>query len=167
MKNLVQGRFTPKYPSKYIGNVNDIVYRSSWERVIFHWVDKNPAVLEWCSEELVIPYYNPLDKMQHRYFPDIFARIQSKDRIRECVIEIKPLIHSIRPVVKKQRKKTLNHQMERYVQNAVKWQAADHYCKQRGWEFILLCDIPNTRRFARRDDVLEAAIQDAHRMLTG
>ncbi len=168
MKNLVQGVFRPKNPKKYVGNVNNIVYRSSWERMIFQWVDNTPAIMEWASEEIVIPYFNPIDNAMHRYFPDLWFRQVYKDQVRECVVEIKPIAHSIRPVFTKgQRRKTQEQMLARYIQNCVKWSAAKHYCISRGWEFYLVCNVEGSAsRFSRRDDILEAAIVDGHKLLT-
>ena len=46
-----QGFYYPKNPNKYVGDVDNIVYRSSWELRVFKWMDDNPSVLEWASEE--------------------------------------------------------------------------------------------------------------------
>ena len=55
------GRFTPSNPQKYIGDPNNIIYRSSWECKVMNWLDKNPDILSWASEELIIPYISPVD----------------------------------------------------------------------------------------------------------
>ena len=51
-----KGLFKPKNPSKYKGNINEIVYRSSWEKKMMIYCDTTKSVVEWGSEELVIPY---------------------------------------------------------------------------------------------------------------
>ena len=56
------GFFRPKNPAKYSGDYKNIIYRSLWERNVFRWCDENPQILKWVSEEVVIPYYYPLDK---------------------------------------------------------------------------------------------------------
>ena len=38
------------------------------------YCDNNPNILEWGSEEIIIPYKSPLDKKVHRYFPDFFIK---------------------------------------------------------------------------------------------
>ena len=65
-----QGLFYPKNTEKYKGDFSNIVYRSSWELKFMHWADESKNVLEWSSEELVIPYLSPLDNKMHRYFVD-------------------------------------------------------------------------------------------------
>jgi hypothetical protein len=78
-RNYKQGIYIPKNPSKYKGNANNIVYRSSWELRVFKWMDDNPSVLEWASEECIIPYKSPVDQKLHRYFPDIWAKVRRID----------------------------------------------------------------------------------------
>ena len=65
------GRYSIKNSSKYRGDINNIIYRSLWEKVVFQWCDKNPKVKQWSSEEIVIPYYYEVDKKYHRYFVDM------------------------------------------------------------------------------------------------
>ena len=50
-----QGRFKPRNPGKYKGDPSNIIYRSSWEKKFMLWCDCNLNVLEWGSEEIVIP----------------------------------------------------------------------------------------------------------------
>lgn len=167
MSKLVQGFYKPNNPKKYIGNSSNIVFRSSWERMIYSWLDNSPAIIEWVSEEIVIPYFNPMDKQFHRYFPDAYFKVKTRTNIKECLAEIKPISHAQRPVIKpKQKTKSINIALERYVKNCVKWVAAQHYCSQKGWEFVLICEVPGTNRFARRDDILEIAIKDGNSLLT-
>ena len=73
-----KGLFKPKNPSKYKGNINEIVYRSSWEKKMMIYCDTTTSVIEWGSEELVIPYVSPWDGRYHRYFPDFYVKV--KDR---------------------------------------------------------------------------------------
>ena len=53
-----KGKFTPENPSKYAGDSNNIIYRSMWERRCMKYFDNNPSILQWASEEVVIPYYD-------------------------------------------------------------------------------------------------------------
>ena len=47
-----KGLFKPKNPSKYKGNINEIVYRSSWEKKMMIYCDTTKSVVEWGSEEI-------------------------------------------------------------------------------------------------------------------
>ena len=69
-KMTYKGRFVPERPQKYKGNSRNIVYRSMWERKVMSSLDRNENVLEWASEEIVIPYESPFDGKVHRYYPD-------------------------------------------------------------------------------------------------
>ena len=52
-----KGKFTPDNPSTYMGDVDNIIYRSGWERRAMKYFDVNPGVLKWASEEVAKPYY--------------------------------------------------------------------------------------------------------------
>ena len=55
------GKFIPTNIAKYRGDVKKIVYRSLWERRFMVYCDNTSAILEWGSEEVIIPYVSPLD----------------------------------------------------------------------------------------------------------
>ena len=61
-----KGKYKPLNPNKYAGNPMNIVYRSLWERKVMVYCDKNPLVIEWGSEEIIIPYLSPWDGRMHR-----------------------------------------------------------------------------------------------------
>jgi len=93
-----KGRFKPKNYKKYKGDSTKIFYRSSWERNFMIYCDKSPAILEWSSEEYVIPYVSPLDKRVHRYFPDFYIRYKSATgKIMREIIEVKPKRQTMPP----------------------------------------------------------------------
>ena len=74
-----KGKFTPENPSKYAGDSKNIIYRSMWERRCMKYFDNNPSILQWASEEVVIPYYDTATKKVRRYFPDFLIKIKDKD----------------------------------------------------------------------------------------
>ena len=52
------------------------------------YCDTNNAVIEWGSEEIIIPYLSPWDGRIHRYFPDFYIKIkQHNGSIKKFVIE--------------------------------------------------------------------------------
>jgi trans-aconitate methyltransferase len=69
-----KGYYKPSYPNKYKGDPNNIVYRSLWERKFMVYCDTNENILEWGSEEIVVPYKSPVDNRYHRYFPDFYIK---------------------------------------------------------------------------------------------
>lgn len=135
-----KGWFKPKNESKYKGNVSNIIYRSNWELRVMKYLDENPNVIWWSSEELVIRYRSPIDDKIHRYFPDFVARIRRKDgKEKTMVMEVKPFKQTQKPVQKKKSKRFLEESMT-YAINQEKWKAADIFCQEHGWEFILLTE---------------------------
>ena len=52
-----QEYYHPKNVSKYVGDPEKIIYRSSWERKFMIWLDLNDSVLEWSSEPIAIKYF--------------------------------------------------------------------------------------------------------------
>ena len=135
-----KGTFKPKNPTKYNGNANNIIYRSLWELRVMKYLDDHPEVIWWASEELIIPYYNPIDNKKHRYFPDFVAKMKRKDgTVMTYVIEVKPEIQTKKPEQKRQTKKYIQESMT-YIINQCKWKAATEFCKDNGWEFKIITE---------------------------
>ena len=73
-----KGRYIPHNKQKYIGDITNIIYRSSWERRFMKYCDTNSSIIEWSSEELYVPYVSPIDNKYHRYYPDFIIKVKSK-----------------------------------------------------------------------------------------
>ena len=136
-----KGFFRPKNPKKYKGDPDNIIYRSGWEAKFMSYLDGHPDVLEWSSEEIVVPYLSPLDGRMHRYFPDF--KVKRKDirgKVETFVIEIKPKKQTAPPT--KQTKLTKRYIMEvkTWGINSSKWDAANKFCKERGWKFLIMTE---------------------------
>src|SRR5690606_32571394 len=95
---LLEGRYSPLNPGKYRGDVKQIIYRSSWELSLLSRLDKDPDVLAYSSEEIIIPYRSPVDNRIHRYFTDFWVRKKVNGEIREALIEVKPFVQTQPPV---------------------------------------------------------------------
>ena len=140
-KNYHQGKFTPQNISKYIGDPNEIYYRSSWELKFMKWCDQNPSVLEYGSEEFFIPYVSPVDKKYHRYFPDFIIKVkESTGVIKTYVIEVKPDKQTRPPVKKKNVTKSFLYETRMYAVNCAKWKAAKSWCADRRLEFKIITE---------------------------
>jgi len=136
-----KGRYKPKQPKKYIGNPTKIIYRSLLEKRFMLYCDKTDAILEWGSEEVVVPYKSPVDNRMHRYFVDFIVKLKNKDGITEVLlIEVKPKKQCSPP--KKPQKKTRKYftEMKTYGVNTAKWKAATEYAENKGWKFIIITD---------------------------
>tara|TARA_B100000035_G_scaffold199532_1_gene170530 strand:- start:358 stop:864 length:507 start_codon:yes stop_codon:yes gene_type:complete len=127
---VYSGLYKAKNINKYKGDHSNIVYRSLWEKAVFQWCDKNPKVKQWSSEETIIPYYYEVDKKYHRYFVDM--KIVFDDKI--LLVEIKPEKETKPPEGPKRTKRYVTEGLT-YVKNMNKWEAANEYAKDRGWEF--------------------------------
>ncbi len=135
-----KGIYKPENPKKYLGNPNEIVYRSLWERKMFRYCDTNTKVLKWASEEIVIPYYNPIKRRAARYYPDVYMEyIDSNDNKKKCLIEIKPLKETKPPTLKR-RCRSLLLAEAMFEQNQAKWKAAREFCLDQGWEFKIMTE---------------------------
>ena len=138
---LVQGRFRPKNPNKYKGDSSNIIYRSSWELTVFRYLDNNPSILQWASEEFFVPYRNPLTNKIHRYFPDVYLKYRNKQgTITQTVWEVKPKSQTKPPRIPKRKTKSWKYNAEQYVINEAKWTACKKYCEKRGYNFQLITE---------------------------
>lgn len=118
-------------------------YRSSWERRFMTFCDENDSVLEWSSEEVVIPYISPIDGRRHRYFVDFWVRLKKPDGTNEeCLIEVKPKRQTMKPEqpTSKRVSKSKLFDIRNWMVNSAKWAAAQDYCEDRGWKFRLLTE---------------------------
>lgn len=139
-RHYIQGYFKPKRPEKYVGDVNNIYYRSSWELKFLNWCDSNPSVLKYNNEELVIPYISPVDKRPHRYFVDFVIMVKTRtNEIKKYAVEIKPE-HQTEPPKSSRKTKKFLTEMATYAVNIEKWKSADNYCKKHNMEFIVLTE---------------------------
>lgn len=136
-----QGKYTPKNPSKYKGDPTNVIYRSSWELKFMVWCDNHSQVVEWASEETVIPYICPTDNRPHRYFVDFKIRVKEKDgSLQTYLVEIKPDKQTRPPIPPKRKTKAFITEVMTWGKNEAKWKAAEQYCKDRNYKFIILTE---------------------------
>lgn len=141
VKGAMKGRFVPKNPSKYVGNVNAIFFRSSWEMRFMQWLDENNAILRWGSEELAIPYVNPVKvdangrPVISRYYPDFIIMYRdTSGAIQKEIVEIKPHGQSfMKPGMNQREKMTV-------AVNEAKWKAAAAFAESQGAKFRVVTE---------------------------
>jgi aldehyde:ferredoxin oxidoreductase len=73
----------------------------------------------------------------HRYFVDVKVKFKSG---KIYLIEIKPEIQTKPPVKKKRKSQKYLKEVMTYIKNESKWEQAEKYCKQRGWEFKIFTE---------------------------
>jgi|TARA_Y100000004_G_scaffold177282_1_gene218730 hypothetical protein len=136
------GNFKPKNPQKYKGDHNNIIYRSMWEKKFMIFCDLNSTIVEWGSEEVIIPYRCPTDGKVHRYYPDFYIKVVNKaGQKKKYLIEVKPKKQTI-PPNEKPKKKTATWKREvlTFMKNNAKWEAAKDFCEDRQMNFLILTE---------------------------
>ena len=136
-----KGKFRPKNPGKYRGDVANIVYRSLWELRFMKWCDINPSVQEWGSEIVIVPYVSPIDRKVHRYFVDFYMKVKNKTGDpQKYLIEIKPERFTKPPEIPKKKTKRFIDEVFQYGVNEAKWKAAFEFCQDRNMKFMILTE---------------------------
>ena len=137
-----KGRYFPTNPKKYKGNPNQIVYRSLWERKVMVYCDKNDAIIEWGSEEVIVPYLSPMDGRIHRYFPDFYMKVRQADgSTKKFIIEVKPKSQCKQPVKNPKRRTTKwFNEVKTFAINQAKWKSAREFCEDKGMEFKIFTE---------------------------
>jgi hypothetical protein len=126
--------FNPKNPKKYAGDASKIVCRSLWERNVCNFCDEHPNILKWASEEIAIPYFSPVDKKIHNYFPDFLIQFKNTNGIQTWMVEVKP---------KKQTYLKENASKKEQIIwsiNSAKWEAAKKYCETNKIQFKIFTE---------------------------
>ena len=136
-----QGVYIPVNIHKYRGDHRNIFYRSSWELQFMRYCDRTPHVLEWGSEELWIPYKNPLTRRVSKYYPDFYIKVKDKaGHLKKYIVEIKPEKQTKAPTKSKKTKKQYLYEANTYAKNQAKWKAAKSFCKKRQAEFLIFTE---------------------------
>lgn len=134
-----QGVYKITNHKKYLSTMPPI-FRSSWEANVMYLFDHNEYVIRWGSEITEIPYINPIDGNPHRYFADFYVEFKNKNgKLSIWVIEVKPE-SKMYPPKQKKRTKTWAYQMNEYMINKAKWNAAMAFCKHKGYEFKIFTE---------------------------
>ena len=135
------GFYKPANPNKYRGNPTRIVYRSLWEKKYMKYCDNTPAILEWGSEEIIIPYRSPIDNRVQRYYPDFYIKVREKSgKISKYIVEIKPKKQTKPPYGKDKRTAAYKREALTFAKNRAKWDAAEEFCDDRQMKFLILTE---------------------------
>lgn len=149
-----------KNPQKYIGDINQIIYRSSWEYSFCKWCDASPSVIRWSSEPLSISYANRVAKLDEckrlgldpnnpknwaikKYNIDFWIEISKGENLLEkWFIEIKPKDKLKKPIPPKQNaplkeQRRFNMLAKEYLINESKWAAMNDWAKKNNSKFYV------------------------------
>jgi hypothetical protein len=134
MAKYANGKYTIKNPEKYVGK-RAPTYRSSWEFTFCSFCDNNPAVINWASEAIQIPYYNPVSGKNTIYVPDfIIVYVDANQRKHTELVEIKPSTQTTMESAKSYRDKLS------VAINMAKWAAADAWAKANNMRFRVVTE---------------------------
>lgn len=134
MSKYAQGKYQIKNPEKYVGKTAP-TYRSSWEFTFCSFCDNNPAVINWASEAIKIPYRNPVSGKQTVYVPDFLIVYQDKNERKHTeIIEIKPSKEVTMENAKSYRDKLM------VAINMAKWAAADNFARANNMRFRVVTE---------------------------
>lgn len=142
---LTQGFFKPTNPTKYKGDPTSVIYRSGWELRLMSRFDLDDSIIEWSSEEKIVQYRCKSDGRIHRYFPDFLIKVKDiNGKIKTIMIEVKPLKQTLPPERPKDNsakaKKRFLQECLTFAKNTSKFEAAEIYCKDRGWVFQIMTE---------------------------
>lgn len=136
---LKQGTYTPICKDKYCG-LSLPKFRSGWELKAFIQLDKNPKIVKWGSQSVIIPYIDTTrGKQMHRYIVDLFFEtINAQHQQEKWLVEIKPYSQSVPPQPSKRKSPSkIIEEAVIYQRNHDKWEAAINFCKKRAWHFAV------------------------------
>ena len=136
-KKYYQGIYKLKNPEKYIGDPNNVIYRSGLEKRWYKYVDENPDIVKFASEEMYVPYISPVDGRMHRYFIDMMIETINGEKF---AIEIKPESQTKEPKKPSRQTKRYITEAITYQVNLAKWDAATKFCQSKGMKFIIITD---------------------------
>jgi|TARA_B100000287_G_scaffold48556_1_gene43161 hypothetical protein len=141
MGKSYKSKYKPINPHKYQGNPNNIICRSSWERIACDWFDKSPSITKWASEEIAIPYMSPIDHRVHRYYPDYLIEVIEKGGVKKkYIVEVKPKKQCSPPKKQKRITKGYIYECQTYEINKAKWKAAVEFCKDNRINFKIVTE---------------------------
>lgn len=139
MKHTTTGKYKLKNPKKYKGNKDDIIYRSTYELKMMTYLDESHNVLEWSSENVVVPYKSPIDNQVRKYYIDFYAKIiNEKNEIESYLFEVKPKKFTQPP--KERKSNAYIKEVKEFLKNQAKWQAAELYCKENNFKFKIITE---------------------------
>ena len=140
------GKYKVKNKEKLLFPTNYVIYRSLLERKFMKWLDFNDSCVKWAYEYPVIPYYYPVDKKWHRYYPDFLVQFQDENGSKKTwLVEIKPYSQTNKPKPKYtaktgKKKKSYIKESLTYAKNTAKWNAAEAFCVKHNMTFKIVTE---------------------------
>ena len=140
-KGHSKGKFYPRNPEKYVGNINKITFRSSWEKDFMEFLDNNITVKKWGSEIISIKYLKPTTGRVHKYYPDFYVEyIDRNGKIIQDLVEVKPEKQVNKPTTRGKSKKTQLYEALTWSINMAKWRSAQLFCDKYGFNWKIMSE---------------------------
>ena len=134
MSKYAQGKYQVKNVDKYMGKRLPS-YRSSWEYDFMSFCDNNPAVLNWTSESIKIPYFNPVSGKNTIYVPDfLIVYVDANQKQHTELVEVKPSTETTMESARSYRDKLM------VAMNMAKWAAADSWARANNMRFRVVTE---------------------------
>jgi len=138
-----QGYHKLENPHKLIGTYNakmGVMFRSGLELKFIQLLDLSPRCIRWTyeSDELIIPYYNPVKKKMCSYYPDFYIEmLGNSNRLLKYIIEVKSQKDTEKPDREKYKtKKAYLYQLANSAVVEAKRMASLEYCKNKNMVYV-------------------------------
>jgi hypothetical protein len=152
-----------KYPEKYVGDTNLIIYRSGWELAFCRWCDNTPSIIHWSSEPIKVPYYDRVSKLEEckkfglnpndpknwtvkNYNVDFWIEVDKGEGIIEKIfLDIKPSQKLNKPIPPNpnaplKEHKRFNIEAKEYLINEAKFAAMKAYAEKNNAKFYVFTE---------------------------
>jgi len=137
-RNVKRGVYILIHPEKYIGDCNNVIYRSGLELACFKFLDANSNVKRWGSEIVQIPYLDASTGKKRTYFVDLyFESITLNGSTDKVLVEVKPSNQTIPP---RSDMKNYRAAAAEYAKNISKWTRAREWASQNGARFEIITE---------------------------
>jgi hypothetical protein len=136
-KRFHQGTYRPQNQDKFIGTT--AIFRSGLELKFFRFCDRNPNIVKWGSECVILDYIG-FDNKNHKYHVDNYVVIKENNNLVKYLIEIKPKKYTKKPVKRNQKESNFLYESLEWEKNSRKWKTAEEYCKKHSMKFLILTE---------------------------
>lgn len=141
-----KGFYTVVNHDKYVGDLTNVFFRSSWEYKFMVYCDLKPGIIKWGSEIFKIPYTDYLGHY-HNYIPDFYLETRDNTdplKLNKFLVEIKPEKETKEPVIptniSEKKLKSLEWEIKTWQKNKYKWVFAKEWCNARDITFWLVTE---------------------------
>lgn len=140
-KTALRGKYFLSHPEKNLRGAKYILFKSKLEAMFIKFLDCSPDVVKWDYENPMntIPYYDPVQQRQRRYFIDFVMWVRSGPTLQEIWVEIKSSGET-NPPRKTRNTIAYNESLRTYATNLAKWKMAAKICQAKGKLFRVITE---------------------------